>query len=270
MIAVSDEPDAAPSAEPRLLDAVDQARAALVEDGQQPGAHRTAVAEGEWAVAHYFDADLPGYRGWRWCVVVAGAPDVDTVTVSEVVLLPGDDALLAPDWVPWVDRLAAGDLSPGDVLAAKADDPRLVPNQVDTADEFRFDSTDPDADDIAQVAGELGWGRRRLLSREGRDDAAQRWHDGDYGPDSPMAQAAPFPCDTCGFYLPLSGALRAAFGVCANEFAADGHVVAADYGCGAHSDVVTPAGDGLPVYDAYDDGALEIVAVGAAPADARS
>lgn len=252
--------------EPRLIDAVDVARAALVDDGQQPGEHRMAVPEGEWAVAHYFDADLPGYRGWRWCVVVAGAPGAETVTVSELVLLPGAGALLAPDWVPWVERVASGDLTPGDMLAATPDDVRLVPNQIDTADEFRFDSQDAEPDDVAQVEGELGWGRHRLLSREGRDEAADRWHDGDFGPESEMARSAPFPCCTCGFYIPLSGALRAAFGVCANEFAADGHVVAADYGCGAHSDVVLPTGDGLPAYDAYDDGALEIVAAGAAPA----
>lgn len=269
----------------RLVDAVEVASAALEAEGQRPGAHRQAVVEDDWAVAHYFDADLTGYHGWQWCVVVAGAPGVDHVTVSEVVLLPGEGALLAPDWVPWTERIAAGDMSPGDLLAAQPDDPRLVPNQIDTADEFSFEPVDgadedidgdvapgaTDADDLGQVAGELGLGRRRLLSREGRDEAAQRWYDGDFGPESEMARAAQFPCCTCGFYVPLSGALRAAFGVCANEYAADGHVVSAEYGCGAHSDVPAPkGGDGSPAYDAYDDGVLEIVAVGAASGESRA
>ncbi|MDL9937785.1 DUF3027 domain-containing protein [Gordonia sp. ABSL1-1] len=242
-----------------LLDAVEIARAALVADGQVPGPHRRSIAEGEWAAAHYFDADLPGYRGWQWCVVLAGAPDADDVTVSEVVLLPGDGSLLAPEWVPWADRISTGDLGPGDLLAAEADDPRLVPNQIDTGDEFRFESETVDPDDIAQVAGELGLGRRRLLSSDGRADAAQRWYDGDFGPNSEMAQAAKYPCCSCGFYVPLSGSLRAAFGACANEFAADGRVVSAEYGCGAHSDIAAPRPDNGPAYDAYDDGALEVV-----------
>lgn len=250
----------------RLLAAADVARAALVEDGQQPGRHLESTPEGEWAVAHYFEADLPGYRGWQWCVVVAGAPGHDEITVSEIVLLPGEGSLLAPNWVPWNERIAAGDLTPGDVLAAEPDDHRLVPNQVDTADEFRFDDDSTDPDDIGQIAGEIGLGRRRLLSPEGRDEAAQRWHDGDFGPHSDMAAAAQFNCATCGFYLPIAGALRPAFGVCANEYSADGQVVAADYGCGAHSDVAAPRGQGSPAYDAFDDGVLEIVHVTAADA----
>ena len=239
---------------PRLTDAVDVARAALTAEGEQPGDHLGARAEGDWAAAHYFQAELPGYRGWQWCVVVAGAPDSPEVTVSEVALLPADDALLAPDWVPWVERVAPGDLRPGDQLAAPADDPRLVPAQIDTADVSPLD-----ADEIGQVNAEIGLGRKRLLSIAGRADAAQRWYDGEYGPASQMARSARYSCGSCGFYLPIAGALHAGFGVCANEFAADGRAVSAEYGCGAHSDVKAPAGNGSPAYDAYDDGAVEVV-----------
>lgn len=239
----------------QLADAVTTAREALIAMGEQPGAHLGAHAEDAWAVSHYFAADLPGYRGWRWCVVVAGSPDSDEATVSEVVLLPSDGALLAPDWVPWKDRITAGDLGPGDRLAAPADDPRLVPGYVDTED------VDPiDADQVGQVAAEIGLGRKRLLSLDGREQAAQRWYDGEFGPESPIARGADYPCGTCGFYLPLAGALHAAFGACANEYSADGRVVSAEYGCGAHSDVPEPRGGaGSPAYDAYDDGAVEIV-----------
>ncbi|WP_132993125.1 DUF3027 domain-containing protein [Gordonia zhaorongruii] len=240
---------------PRLTDAVEFARAALVAEGEHPGAHTDARAEGEYAAAHYFDAELPGYRGWQWCVVVAGAPDSSEVTVSETVLLPGGGALLAPNWVPWVQRVEPGDLGPSDLLAAPEDDPRLVPGHVDTED------VDPiDRDQVGQVASEIGLGRRRLLSLDGRADAAQRWYDGDFGPGSTMARNARRNCGTCGFYLPIAGALRSAFGVCANELAADGRAVSVEYGCGAHSDVKAPKGAGSPAYDAFDDGAVEIVA----------
>ena len=40
-------------------------------------------------------------------------------------LLPGPESLVAPEWVPWSDRIRPGDLGVGDVLPA--DDARLVP-----------------------------------------------------------------------------------------------------------------------------------------------
>jgi hypothetical protein len=84
---------------------------------------------------------------------------------------------------------------------------------------------------------ELGLGRTRVLSLEGRHEAAQRWHDGAQGPSSPLALAAPATCDTCGFFVRLSGPLGRMFGVCTNAQANDdGRVVSVDHGCGAHSE----------------------------------
>ena len=54
---------------------------------------------------HLFECTLPGYRGWFWFATLARAPRSKVATVCEVGLLPGDDALLAPDWVPWAQRL---------------------------------------------------------------------------------------------------------------------------------------------------------------------
>ncbi len=238
-----------------LQRAEDFARDVLVTEGEYPGGHLGARIENDFAVAHYFEAQLPGYRGWQWCVVLAGSPGSTALTVSEVVLLPGEGALLAPDWVPWSARVSPGDVGPGDLLAAPPDDPRLVPGQIDTLD------VDPiDRDQVGQVDTEIGLGRKRLLSVDGRTEAAQRWYDGDHGPSSEMARSARYECVACGFYLPLAGALRPAFGVCANEYGADGAVVSGEYGCGAHSDTpMPPGGQGSPAFDAYDDGAVEIV-----------
>lgn len=256
------DPEVRAHLEATVSAAVDVARDAAVAVGDTSvGEHLDAVVEGECTVTHYFSADLPGYRGWVWCVVLATCPadDADAepvVTVSEVALLPGGEALTAPEWVPWSERIAPGDLGPGDTLAAPPEDPRLVPNHVDAAE---LESTGL-LDEATDIHLALGLGRRRVLSREGRDEAADRWYTGDHGPDSEMAGATRFSCGTCGFYLPLAGSLRVAFGVCANEYAADGHVVSAEYGCGAHSDAVAPSGEGSPAYDAYDDGAIEVVA----------
>src|SRR5690606_20042307 len=91
------------------------------------GEHVAAVAEGDRVVTHLFECKEPGYRGWRWAVTVARASRAKVVTVNESVLLPGPDALLAPEWIPWSERLRPGDLGPGDLLPTEADDPRLEP-----------------------------------------------------------------------------------------------------------------------------------------------
>nr|WP_183517633.1 DUF3027 domain-containing protein [Mycolicibacterium sp. BK634] len=232
-----------------LSGAVEQARQAIVEfSGDTVGDYLGVSFEDESAATHRFLANMPGYQGWQWAVVVAVCPGADHATVSEVVLVPGPTALLAPAWVPWEERIQPGDLSPGDLLAPVKDDPRLAPGYAGTGD--------PAIDDVAY---EVGFGRRQVLSAWGRDGAAQRWHDGDFGPDAPMARGTKRVCRDCGFMVPLAGALGAMFGVCCNEMSADAHVVDFQYGCGAHSDTPPPPGSGSPMYDPYDDGVLEVV-----------
>ncbi|MCL2785544.1 MAG: DUF3027 domain-containing protein [Propionibacteriaceae bacterium] len=216
--------------------AVDVARrAAVAEAGQdQVGEHLGVVAEGDRLVTHSFVCLHPGYRGWRWVVTVVRAPRARTATVNDVVLLPGEDALLAPPWVPWADRIAPGDVRPGTLLATPPEDPRLVPGYTAGADP----RTPDEAIEIRAVVRELGLGRTRVLSKDGRDAACQRWLT-THGPDSFEARQAPAPCSTCGYFIRLRGGLGAAFGACANAYSgADGCVISVDYGCGAHSDVV--------------------------------
>jgi hypothetical protein len=226
--------------------AVDVARAAAVEvGGDQVGEHLGVRAEGERIATHAFGADVAGYAGWYWAVTVARVPRSKLVTVDEVVMVPGETALLASDWVPWSERLRPGELSPGDLLPTQPDDGRLVPGY--TA------SGDPEVDEVAL---EIGLGRERVLSYEGRLDAAARWYEGDGGPGTAMARSAPASCGTCGFFLPLAGSLRAGFGVCGNEVAAaDGRVVSVEYGCGAHSEAMADVPLlAEPSGEVYDDG----------------
>jgi hypothetical protein len=229
-----------------LSAAVDLAReAAVAVGGDSVGMHLGVHADEDRIATHTFAATLPGYVGWNWAVTVARPPRARTATVDEVVLLPGPDALLAPKWVPWEERVRPGDLAPGDLLPAPApDDPRLVPGYLQ--------SDDPA---VEEVAFELGLGRQRVMSHEGRLEAAQRWHSGDHGPRTAMARHAPARCGTCGFYLPLAGSLRAGFGVCGNEITeADGQVVSVEFGCGAHSEIsveLTPLAEQAELV--YDD-----------------
>lgn len=233
-----------------LTGAVDAARAAVVEfAGPEAVGDYLGVSYADPnAATHRFLAHLPGYQGWQWAAVVAAYAGAEHATISEVVLVPGPTALLAPEWVPWEQRVRPGDLSPGDLLAPAADDPRLVPGY--TA------SGDPQVD---ETAAEAGLGRRWVMSGWGRSEAAERWHTGDYGPDSPMARSTKRVCRDCGFFLPLAGSLGAMFGVCGNELSIDGHVVDKQYGCGAHSDTPAPAGTGSPMYEPYDDGVLDVM-----------
>ena len=237
-------------------DAVGVARGAITDvDPSDVGEHLEAVAEGDRVVTHFFESHLAGYRGWRWAVTVTRVPRSRHVTVCETVLLPGPDALLAPGWVPWHERLQPGDLGIGDLMPTAPDDDRLAPGYVL--------SDDPA---VEEISWELGLGRPRVMSREGRLETAQRWYDGESGPEAPIATAAPrnARCGTCGFYLPLAGSLRPMFGVCGNLYAPDdARVVSADHGCGAHSEALMGNAE-APVEElptVYDDSEVEQVAV---------
>ena len=240
--------------------AVAVARAGITEvQSADIGEHLKVVAEGDRLVTHFFECRLAGYRGWQWAVTVTRVPRSKQVTICETALLPGPQALLAPTWLPWQERLQPGDLGVGDLLPAPPDDERLVPGYLL--------SDDPA---VEEVSWELGLGRARVLSREGRTDTAQRWYDGDHGPAAPISVAAPRAarCGSCGFYLPLAGAMRQSFGVCGNFYAPDdGHVVSADHGCGAHSETLIESVE-VPVDElptVYDDSALEAVPVSRSP-----
>ncbi|WP_225755162.1 DUF3027 domain-containing protein [Actinotalea sp. Marseille-Q4924] len=219
-----------------LVSAVDLARAAAVEEAGSPdlvGEHLGLVVEGERLVSHRFATTALGQRGWEWTVTVARVPRGRTPSVCEVHLLPSDDAVLAPTWVPWSERIRPGDLGTGDVLPRLPDDERL--------DQGYEAVGDADADELAVF--ELGLGRPRVLSRTGRSEAAERWYAGSHGPTAPQAIAASAPCSTCGFLLLMAGSLRTEFGVCANDWSPDdGKVVSMDHGCGAHSETDVPDG----------------------------
>ncbi|MFB6871291.1 DUF3027 domain-containing protein [Streptomyces sp. NPDC056323] len=258
-------------------EAVDLARAAA-EEAAAPGAvgeHVAVVSEGDRVVTHFFECNEPGYRGWRWAVTVARASRAKNVTLDETVLLPGSDALLAPEWVPWSERLRPGDMGPGDLLPTEADDIRLEPGYTgedepppnSAVSEMSQEMADlVDAEDaelttrpattsrgsIAAVADELGMRRARVLSRYGLHAAADRWDEA-FGAKTPMAQAAPASCVTCAFLVPLAGSLKQAFGVCANEFGpADGRVVSLSYGCGGHSEAAVMPKPPKPAPHALD------------------
>ncbi len=158
------EPDQACAA------AIDLARAAAEEDAgpDQVGPHVGVEADADRVVTHLFDSLNPAYVGWRWAVTVSRAARSKVITVSESLLLPGPDSLLAPPWVPWTERVRPGDLKAGDLMPASSDDERLVPFVAiageaglldwDDSDAWRFSPESPAVRAVTEIADAEGLG----------------------------------------------------------------------------------------------------------------
>ena len=219
-----------------IFGALRMAKQAAIEDAGKSefvGEFYSIDSDEERVATYLFHAKLPGYNGWMWAVTVAKVDDQSDPTICDVVLLPGAKALLAPNWVPYSQRIQPGDLGVGDVVPTAPDDERLTQTYAALPGEEELD--------IAQLF-EFGLSRARVLSIVGRDAASKRWYEGDRGPKAPIAQAAPKPCSSCGFFIPITGSLRGAFGVCSNAISPeDARVVSFDHGCGAHSEALIKA-----------------------------
>ncbi len=117
------------------------ARTALLEvtPDATVGAFVDAVDEGDDVVSLRFANRMPGYPGWRWTVSVARIGD-DEPTVLEVELMPGDGSLVAPEWVPWSERLA-------EYRAAQEGEDGADDDADDDDDDEDADYDDPDDDE---------------------------------------------------------------------------------------------------------------------------
>ena len=219
-------------ADPVLIGARELARDAVVAEvgPDVVGEYLGAAMDADRIATHLFECTNPAYLGWHWAVVLVRAARAKVATVNDVVLMPGEQALVAPAWVPWSERVQAGDLGVGDILPAPADDPRLVAGLTGEDELEGVASQAP----LSPGQWELGLGRARVLSPIGRDEAALRWSEGETGPQSSMARNSSLECASCGFLLVMGGIVGQAFGICANELgAADGKVVSLNFGCGA-------------------------------------
>ncbi|BCW43748.1 DUF3027 domain-containing protein [Arthrobacter sp. StoSoilB5] len=97
-----------------LAAAVDVAREAVetIANPGEVGAHIGAKSEGDRVVTHLFESKLAGYGGWQWYAVITRNSRSKIVTVSELGLLPSEDSILAPEWVPWAKRVRPEDETP--------------------------------------------------------------------------------------------------------------------------------------------------------------
>ncbi|MFC6357051.1 DUF3027 domain-containing protein [Luethyella okanaganae] len=141
-----------PVADEVLLAAVDLARAALLEvtPAETIGRPVGHVVEGEHVLSLLFECALAGYPGWHWTVSLSRIDDEAAPSVLEAELMPGDHALLAPEWVPWSERLAdyrsAQELIEAEALVAAVGD--VGPGE---SDDDIDDDDDDDDDDLHDV-----------------------------------------------------------------------------------------------------------------------
>lgn len=273
----------------------------MAEDAEVVGDFAGRVELGDNVYDYRFESKLAGYEKWQWAVSLYHDVELDSWTVNESALLPTDGALMPPEWIPWKDRLRPSDLSVTDSLGTGENDERLEDGFRKTAagdamqdgaadasagtDTSGTDAAADDtnsggaqgvgegdkdsaedrdsAEDVADIVEEYRLSRRRVLSRLGRSQVAQRWYEGPHGPKSLSTKTASgLTCETCAFFVPLQGELNMMFGVCTNKWSPDdGRVVSLDHGCGEHSEIEPPESEGLwpDRKPAYDDLHIDIV-----------
>lgn len=146
-------------ADPVLLAARDQARAALSEitESHTIGAALDHEVQGEHVLTLFFECLLPGYPGWKWAATLARVDEKSDVNVLEVEMLPGNDAVIAPEWVPWSERLtqyretqaslSAEETALAEAAAAELDEDDDLDSEEDILDSDLLDNDFSDFDD---------------------------------------------------------------------------------------------------------------------------
>ncbi len=175
-------------------DVTDIARSALfaITEPETVGPVVGMDDETDGLVDVHFASTLPGYPGWRWTVSLS-VLDAEDPQVLETELTPGEGALLAPDWVPWADRLAeyraAGlelpELGEDDEHDDESDDDEET-DDVDGVDfDGALDEDDDDDDDAPESddadPGDEGSDDESELEAAHRAAAARRSERDDHG-----------------------------------------------------------------------------------------
>lgn len=134
----------------------------VADEPEQVGDVVNAIELGDNVTDFRLAADVRGYEGWQWSVTLYHDAEVGTWTVNESSLVPTDDALVPPAWVPWKDRLEPTDLAPTDSIGTDPDDPRL---------EGGFRKTEPVA---GATAGEDGTSAETAEQAEKSTETAEQ------------------------------------------------------------------------------------------------
>lgn len=266
----------------------------VADEDNQVGDFVQAIELDDCVTDFRFETNVRGYEGWQWSVTLYHDVELDRWTVNESSLVPTENALRPPEWIPWKDRLEPTDLAVTDSIGTDPDDPRIEegfrktrPESADdepqgesddeeASEEALQDASEPDdaqegaestqtsEEDLDEAVQAFDLSRRHVMTPLGRSQTAKRWYEGPRGPKSLSTKTADGnPCSTCGFFIPLKGELNLLFGVCANKWSPDdGRVVSLDHGCGEHSEIDPPEPSRLWVQSkpAFDDLHIDIIA----------
>lgn len=136
--------------DPELLAARAQARHALEEitGARTIGAEAGFEVHEERVVTLFFESRMEGYPGWRWAATLARVDAESPVNVLEVELLPGEGAVVAPEWVPWSERLAQFRETQAQQAADEAAEARAAASELSEEDEAEDDLLDNDYSDF--------------------------------------------------------------------------------------------------------------------------
>ena len=152
-----------------VLEQKDFAREALIAatSKSKVGNFIEVIEEGEGLASYLFENNQKGYVGWRWSVTIFQADSAEP-TVSEIVLMPGPDSLVAPDWVPWSERLAdykALQLELEKQAALDAEEAE------DSNDDTDIDSDEEDEEEVEEAAEESAESESAVANLEEGEDA---------------------------------------------------------------------------------------------------
>ncbi len=151
-----------------LAAAVDFARNAVegIAPAEQIGQHLGAKTEGDRVVTHLFESKLAGYQGWQWYAVLTRNSRSKVITVNELGLLPSEDSILAPEWVPWAERVRPEDAQDDDTAdsavagneaaAIGATGDGITDDVVDAGAQDWIDGEDSDGDDAPEPESDTG------------------------------------------------------------------------------------------------------------------
>ena len=111
-----------------VMDPQELARSVAVETSERTdavGDFVTSIELEDGVTDFRFKCNLVGYEGWQWSVTLYHDTELQRWTVNESTLIPTDDSLLPPPWIPWKDRLKPSDLSVMDSIGTDENDARL-------------------------------------------------------------------------------------------------------------------------------------------------
>ena len=161
------------------LEQKDFARTALIEatSKSKVGNFIEVFEEGEGVATYLFENNQKGYVGWRWSVTIFQADASEVATVSEILLMPGPDSLVAPDWVPWSERLAdykALQLELEKQAALDAEDAEEADDADDSDDDIDADAdSDEEVEDSVEESTEADLAVADLEEGENAEDDSE-------------------------------------------------------------------------------------------------